>query len=104
MTPMRHTLERSKTMRHDECCAIYVKRDEDTRKRIELLYHYVNTLPLTKHQRGKLIRLAEEALVSAEGNGFYAGTCDTSTNDLMKTVERFFKKKLADDGVSDQVP
>ena len=63
-------------MRHDECCAIYVKRDEDTRKRIELLYHYVNTLPLTKHQRGKLIRLAEEALVSAEGNGFYTGTCD----------------------------
>jgi hypothetical protein len=101
---MRHTLERSKTMMHDECCAIYVQRDEDTRKRIELLYHYVNTLPLTKHQRGKLIRLAEEALVSAEGNGFYTGTCDTSTNDLMKTVERFFKKKLADAGISDQVP
>lgn len=90
-------------MRHDECCAIYVLRDEDTRKRIELLYHYVNTLPLTKHQRGKLIRLAEEALVSAEGNGFYTGTCDTSTDDLMKIMEQFFKK-LADDGVSDQVP
>jgi hypothetical protein len=91
-------------MRHDECCAIYVKRDEDTRKRIELLYHYVNTLPLTKHQRGKLIRLAEEALVCAEGNGFYTGTCDTSTDDLMKIMERFSKKKLADAGISDQVP
>ena len=91
-------------MRHDECCAINVQRDEDTRKRIELLYHYVNTLPLTKHQRGKLIRLAEEALVSAEGNGFYTGTCDTSTDDLMKIMERFSKKKLADAGISDQVP
>lgn len=90
-------------MRHDECCAIYVQRDEDTRKRIELLYHYVNTLPLTKHQRGKLIRLAEEALVSAEGNGFYTGTCNTGTDDLMKIMEQFFKK-LAGDGVSDQVP
>ena len=91
-------------MRHDECCAINVQRDEDTRKRIELLYHYVNTLPLTKHQRGKLIRLAEEALVCAEGNGFYTGTCDTSTDDLMKNMERFSKKKLADAGISDQVP
>jgi hypothetical protein len=91
-------------MRHDECCAINVQRDEDTRKRIELLYHYVNTLPLTKHQRGKLIRLAEEALVCAEGNGFYTGTCDTSTDDLMKIMERFSKKKLADAGISDQVP
>lgn len=91
-------------MRHDECCAINVQRDEDTRKRIELLYHYVNTLPLTKHQRGKLIRLAEEALVCAEGNGFYIGTCDTSTDDLMKIMERFSKKKLADAGISDQVP
>ena len=90
-------------MRHDECCAIYVQRDEDTRKRIELLYHYVNTLPLTKHQRGKLIRLAEEALVSAEGNGFYTGTCNTGTDDLMKIMEQFFKK-LAGDGVSDQAP
>ena len=90
-------------MMHDECCAIYVQRDEDTRKRIELLYHYVNTLPLTKHQRGKLIRLAEDALVSAEGNGFYTGTCNTSTDDLMKIMEQFFKK-LAGDGVSDQVP
>ncbi len=90
-------------MRHDECCAIYVLRDADTRKRIELLYHYVNTLPLTKHQRGKLIRLAEEALVSAEGNGFYTGTCNTGTDDLMKIMEQFFKK-LAGDGVSDQVP
>lgn len=89
---------------HDECCAIYVQRDEDTRKRIELLYHYVNTLPLTKHQRGKLIRLAEEALVCAEGNGFYTGTCDTSTDDLMKIMERFSKNKLADAGISDQVP
>lgn len=91
-------------MRHDECCAICVKRDEDTRKRIAALYHYVNTLPLTKHQRGKIIRLAEDALVSAEGNGFYTGTCDTSTNELMKTVERFFIKKLSDAGISDQVP
>lgn len=91
-------------MRHDECCAINVQRDEDTRKRIELLYYYVNTLPLTKHQRGKLIRLAEEALVCAEGNGFYTGTCDTSTDDLMKIMERFSKKKLADAGISDQVP
>lgn len=91
-------------MRHDECCAINVQRDEDTRKRIELLYHYINTLPLTKHQRGKLIRLAEEALVCAEGNGFYTGTCDTSTDDLMKIMERFSKKKLADAGISDQVP
>ena len=91
-------------MRHDECCAINVQRDEDTRKRIELLYHYVNTLPLTKHQRGKLIRLAEEALVCAEGNGFYTGTCDTSTDDLMKIMERFSKKKLADAVISDQVP
>ena len=91
-------------MRHDECCAINVQRDEDTRKRIELLYHYVNTLPLTKHQRGKLIRLAEEALVCAEGSGFYTGTCDTSTDDLMKIMERFSKKKLADAGISDQVP
>lgn len=90
-------------MMHDECCAIYVKRDEDTRKRIAALYHYINTLPLTKHQRGKLIRLAEDALVSAEGNGFYTGTCNTSTDDLMKIMERFFKK-LADDGISDQVP
>ena len=90
-------------MRHDECCAICVKRDEDTRKRIAALYHYINTLPLTKHQRGKLIRLAEEALVSAEGNGFYTGTCNTSTDDLTKIMEQFFKK-LAGDGVSDQVP
>lgn len=83
---------------------LYVKRDKTTIKSVEALYYYINTLPLTKHQRGKLIRLAEEALVSAEGNGFYTGTCDTSTNDLMKTVERFFKKKLADAGISDQVP
>lgn len=91
-------------MRHDECCLLFAKRDEETRKRIATLYHYVNTLPLTKHQRSKLIRLAEDALVSAEGNGFYTGTCDTSTNDLMKNVEQFFKKKLADAGISDQVP
>ena len=29
----------AKTMMHDECCAICVKRDEDTRKRIAALYH-----------------------------------------------------------------
>lgn len=80
-------------MRHDECCLLFAKRDEDTRKRIAALYHYVNTLPLTKHQRSKLIRLAEEALVSAEGNGFYTGTCDTSTDDLMKIMEQFSKKE-----------
>lgn len=81
-----------------------IKRDETTIKSITALYRYINTLPLTKHQRGKLIRLAEDALVSAEGNGFYTGTHDTSTNDLMKNVEQFFKKKLADAGISDQVP
>ena len=67
-------------MRHDECCLLFAKRDEDTRKRIA------------------------EALVCAEGNGFYTGTCDTSTDDLMKIMERFSKKKLADAGISDQVP
>lgn len=78
-----------------------VKRDETTIKSIAALYRYIDTLPITRNQRDEVLRLAEEALVSAEGNGFYAGTCDTSTNDLMKTVERFFKKKLADAGISD---
>jgi len=42
-----------------------VKRDETTIKSVEALYHYINTLPLTKHQRGKAIRLAETALTNA---------------------------------------
>lgn len=28
---------------------LYVKRDETTIKSVEALYHYINTLPLTKH-------------------------------------------------------
>lgn len=32
-----------------------VKRDETTIKSVEALYHYINTLPLTKHQRGKAV-------------------------------------------------
>lgn len=87
-------------MRHDECCAIYVKRDEDTRKRIELLYHYVNTLPLTKHQRGKLIRLAETALTNAENNGYLVGFDAAGFSDLSKAVAQFLTKKLGEAGIS----
>ena len=79
-------------MRHDECCLLFAKRDEDTRKRIAALYHYVNTLPLTKHQRSKLIRLAEEALTSAEDNGYHFAMYDTGFCDFMEAADQFFKK------------
>ena len=73
-------------MRHDECCLLFAKRDEDTRKRIAALYHYVNTLPLTKHQRSKLIRLAEEALTSAEDNGYHFAMYDAGFCDFMEAA------------------
>ena len=79
---------------------LYVKRDETTIKSVEALYHYINTLPLTKHQRGKAIRLAETALTNAENNGYFVGFDAAGFSDLSKAVAQFLTKKLREAGIS----
>ena len=77
-----------------------IKRDKTTIKSVEALYHYINTLPLTKHQRGKAIRLAETALTNAENNGYLVGFDAAGFSDLTKAVAHFFTKKLDEAGIS----
>lgn len=77
-----------------------IKRDKTTIKSVEALYHYINTLLLTKHQRGKAIRLAETALTNAENNGYLVGFDAAGFSDLTKAVAQFFTKKLDEAGIS----
>ena len=47
-----------------------IKRDETTIKSIAALRRCIDALPLTRNQRGEVLRLTEAALTNAENNGF----------------------------------
>lgn len=79
-----------------------VKRDKTTIKSVEALYHYINTLPLTKHQRGKAIRLAETALTNAENNGYFVGFDAAGMSDLMSATAYFLQGELKESGINTQ--
>ena len=77
-----------------------IKRDETTIKSIAALYRYIDTLPLTRNQRGEVLRLAEAALTNAENNGYFVGFDAAGLSDLSKAVAQFLTKKLDEAGIS----
>lgn len=71
---------------------LYIKRDDKTIKSIAALYRYIDTLPLTRNQRGEVLRLTGAALTNAENNGYFVGTDAT----------RIFRAKLKEAGIDAQ--
>ena len=69
-----------------------IKRDETTIKSITALYHYIDTLPLTRNQRVQILHLIEAALTNAENNGYFVGTY----------AARIFQAKLKESGINAQ--
>lgn len=69
-----------------------IKRDETTIKSITALYRYIDTLPLTRNQRGEVLRLTGAALTNAENNGYFVGT----------DAARIFQAKLKEVGIDTQ--
>lgn len=71
---------------------LYIKRDDKTIKSIAALYRYIDTLPLTRNQRGEVLRLTGAALTNAENNGYFVGTDAAS----------IFRAKLKESGIDTQ--
>lgn len=71
---------------------LYIKRDDKTIKSIAALYRCIDTLPLSRNQRGEVLRLTEAALTNVESNGYFVGT----------DAARIFRAKLKEAGIDTQ--